>query len=825
MRDISKNRFTLKIILSYLVLVTLAGVAGYFIFTEIKTYFSEAPGPDNDTKLLKTSSLLTKLYEAESISKLALQTKTRENFSAYERKIDTLFLDLDTLRTLTQNPYHKELLDSVQTLLQRKMDNSNELRKLKVRNDANSSIDNAMKKFNTMEASLGKITPEALAPNIDELSPKAQSVIRDMAAYLNDNVPRDTNDIPDSQKIDSILNVSKALLTEIKQQEARTQRFLAKKEMDINQNDLELSQQLRSIIQALEQEVMSNSINENLKKQVLVKRSTRLAGGAAILGIIVVAIFTFLIYRDFWKVQTYRLKLEREKKYSESLLKSREQLIATVSHDLRTPLNTISGYVELMESTGLTARQMAYLKNVRSASQYVDRLVNDLLDFSRLEAGKIKLEKIPFVLGNLIRETAYNLRELHKKKSDIELLLEVDERLETAVKGDPFRIRQILTNLIGNAYKFTEKGFIKVKANVVDETPTDRIVVIKVIDSGIGIPKKKQRIIFREFTQAKSDTDKKYGGYGLGLTISRKLAELLGGSLNLISEMGKGSTFIVRLPLEISAVALPLKKSGPKEIDSGKSVLIIDDDTAMLQMLTEMCKSIGIKPIPINDFKRLDTESPYRYSVVLTDIQMPGTDGFEVLKSLKSGKYKHYSGQAVIAMTGRRDLEQQIYTKAGFTKVLAKPFTKGQLMDAFEEALPIMEESRQPQSPAPVSDKSNALYDFDLLLPFVGGNRDALEEVLATFIKETGSNLKLLSDAINKGNLEDSSHIAHRMLPMCRQIRAQTVIPYLEKLENIRQKSLPLAEVEELYRKLAAAVAELLSALKRELSKSPSYSG
>src|SRR5690606_1288317 len=172
----------------------------------------------------------------------------------------------------------------------------------------------------------------------------------------------------------------------------------------------------------------------------------------------IVGLFTFLITRDYWKVQLYRQQLEKEKKFSESLLKSREQLISTVSHDLRTPLNTITGYSELMETTGLTDKQESYLKNVKSASHYVDNLVNDLLDFSRLEAGKIKIEKSPFILADLITETVENIREQYSRKK-IVLQLDMDGRLHGPVLGDAFRVRQILSNLIGNAYKFTEEGF------------------------------------------------------------------------------------------------------------------------------------------------------------------------------------------------------------------------------------------------------------------------------------------------------------------------------------------------------------------------------
>lgn len=341
------------------------------------------------------------------------------------------------------------------------------------------------------------------------------------------------------------------MIRKAKLADSRSQRSLAQKETEMGRNDLELSQQLQNIINAFEQEVITSSYNNNLKKRQTLRKTTRIAGFAALLGFVIVAIFSFLITRDYWKVQTYRAKLEREKKYSESLLRSREQLISTVSHDLRTPLNTIGGYSELLESTELSAKQQGYVKNVKSASEYVGNLVNDLLDFSKLEAGKLNIEKVPFVPANLIQETAENLQALHKNKG-LRLVLNIDPALKKTVLGDPFRIRQILTNLLGNAFKFTEEGHIKVEAKVDRARGKELSANISVSDTGIGIAKNKQHLIFKEFTQAEKDTEKKFGGYGLGLTISKKLAELLKGTLLLESEVGKGSTFTLQLPLTLT---------------------------------------------------------------------------------------------------------------------------------------------------------------------------------------------------------------------------------------------------------------------------------
>ncbi|MEX0291312.1 MAG: hybrid sensor histidine kinase/response regulator [Flavobacteriaceae bacterium] len=822
MQDSYKGKFTWKVVLSYLVLAILTLVVGFFIFSEIKAYLSSETVDANDAKLLKTSSLLTQLYESESLSKLAIQTRTKTNFNAYSAKIDTISAEIDSLKLLTESSNQHKLLDSVQLLLKQKVANSNELRKLKVRNVVNSSLDSALEEFKKLEASLGKITPEALAPNIAELSPKAQSVIRDLATYLNNNVPKDSNDVPNAEKLDSILNTSKALLNQAKLQDSRAQRSLERKEFEIHNNDLMLSQQLRSIIAAFEQELIVNTYNDNFKKQAIFRRSMRLAGLAALLGFIIVGIFTFLINRDFWKIQSYRKRLEKEKKFSESLLKSREQLISTVSHDLRTPLNTITGYSELIENTALTEKQLSYLKNVKSASQYVDSLVNDLLDFSKLEAGKIKIEEVPFVLSELIQETAESLKEMNKKKA-LELILEIDQRLDVTVLGDPFRIRQIMTNLISNAYKFTDTGFIKVQASIKEGASDGYHTRISIEDSGIGIRQEKQDMIFKEFTQAEKDTEKKYGGYGLGLTISKKLAELLGGTLSLKSKEGKGSTFTLELLLKKASTNKPSSVTNVFLKEEQKlSLLIIDDDTAMLQLLSEVSDAMGMTAQTFSDFEAVKKAVNLKYDVVLTDIQMPGTDGFEVVQELKSGKYPHYHSQPIIAMTGRRDLQSSHYSKSGFSKVLQKPFNKTKLVVVLKELFPFRFYSKSDQKVSKIAQNEQKVFNLSIISSFLDNNEEAIHEVLSTFIKDTKLNLGQLESAIDQSDMELISKVSHKMLPMFRQLKVNTIVPDLEFLE-VSSERVVSKEIEKRYTQIQKHSVILLEALASYMTKSPSY--
>lgn len=779
----SENRFTLKIIFSYLTLGALGILAAFFIYTGFKDYTASQDKNEDNLKLLKTNRLLAGLYEAENLSKLALQTKSATNVKVYAQKVDSINTLIDSLKPMVsaQNVNQVSKLDSVQKLLQQKMYNSTELRKLKVENKNTAPMDSILRALHKMEVDMGRITPETFAPNFDQLSPTTQKSIREYVVILNKNIP-DPNGNTDAKNIDSILEVSKSILQKAKTETAAAERSVSQKELQIYRTDLELSQKMRSIISSFERDIIQNAYLDNLKQKRVLQKSIRLAAAAIALGLLGIILFTFFISKDFWKVQQYRDRLEEEKKYSESLLKSREQLISTVSHDLRTPLNTISGYTELMEQSGLNKKQSKYLGNVKSASSYVENLVNDLLDFSKLEAGKVHIEKIPFVLFDLIVETTSHFQETHSKK-EVELHLDIAEELKNPIIGDAFRVRQILTNLVGNAFKFTHSGYVKVEAGT-KKSKDNSYLTIRVTDTGIGIEPRKQEVIFKEFAQAENSTEKHYGGYGLGLTISKKLTELLGGTLTLTSKKSEGSTFTLQLPFEFSKE--PLTQAAETfNCQEGLMVYILDDDETLLELLREICQRnhIHVKTFSsYHDFAR--TENP-NYDLLLTDIQMPGIDGFAVLQKLQKKDDHLYSGQPIIAMTGQKIVDKKTYAKAGFTNVLQKPFSSHVLLKAIGAVSKINLESPIPLSRMDTVPESHSpLFRIAQISAFLD-SPNAVREVLKVFMENTQKSMDLLFSAIEDVDFSRIRSISHKMLPMFRQLEAQDAIDILEMLEHL----------------------------------------
>ena len=759
--------------MSYVTLGILASLAAFFIYNEFKSYASSKNQDDSNEKLLKTNRLLTQLYDAENLSKLALQTKKPEDLKSYAQKVDSITAFIDSLKPLVRSDYSSlsSELDSVQELLSQKVFNNAELRKLKVRNDNNTSLDSVLKAFHDMEVGMGRITPETFAPNFDKLSPEAKESIRKSVAILNKNIPNSDGGA-DANNIDSILEVSKSIINKAITETATAERTVLQKELEIYRTDLELSQKMRGILSDFEQEMAQNTYLDALQQEEALKKSTRLAGGAVILGLIIVIVFTFMISKDYWKVQEYRERLERAKKYSESLLKSREQLISTVSHDLRTPLNTISGYSDLIGQSGLNSEQSNYLKKIQSSSDYVEKLVNDLLDFSKLEAGKIQLDKVPFLLSQLIEDTATDFEEMQSKKG-VSLQLKVSEGLKTPIINDPFRIRQILSNLIGNAFKFTDEGHVEVSATVIEKNKS-KWAKIEVEDTGIGIPAEKQEAIFQEFIQAGESTEKKQIGYGLGLTISKKLAELLDGTLSLNSEVNKGSTFTVEIPVEFSNIEIKEDNSETPIVKPDElSILVIDDDENMLSLISEVCKLNHVKTTTFTNFDDFHISEIHQFDAVITDIQMPSIDGFSVLEKVNNTGYS----KPVIAMTGQQIGNKSEYLEAGFADVLQKPFSATDLLRALSFVNNMSFKSE-------ITDTASSFFTIRNISAFLD-SFESVKEVLQVFLDNSLKNMELMFSAIGNQDYTDIKAISHKMLPMFRQLEVHDAIQLLEVLENL----------------------------------------
>ena len=786
-----------------------------FLYSEFKKYTAETNEITGEKKFIETGTLINLVYQTDGFSRLALLTESDADFDKYMAKTDSLFRKIEEIKSLTSNDFQIKQLDSVKSLLEEKNRNIEQLRILRLTNQKDTSLDDIMKEVQKLEASIGLNSVETLYKDPSTLSKRERRIWQAYADYLNNIAGRDTSTVK-SKTVDSMLTASRYIVAEAKKENSRIRESLMQKENELIRNDLNISERLREIIASFDREITKNNNIEKEQRSSSMERTSEILKFAGILGGIVVLLFSYFILSDFFKAERFKQHLEESKNYAESLLKSREQLISTVSHDLKTPLNTISGYSELFENSSLSEKQQYYLSQITSSSHFISHLVDDLLDYSKLEAGKLPMESIPFSLENIIVDAANAVKQQYSEKP-IALKISISEAIKNRIfESDPLRIRQIINNLVGNAFKFTEKGSIEIKVDEMEEFDKTSKVKIAVIDTGIGISKEKQQLIFNEFTQAEKEIAHKFGGSGLGLAISKKLTQLLGGNLSVESVLGDGSSFVLILPLKKSERVLPKIITEKPNSFEGLKAVIIDDDDAMRALLKEIFEQMNIVAEAFSSFENFNASTSSAgqldldYDFILTDIQMPNTDGFSVLQNLKNGKINSFKNQPVIAMTGSREHNRDFYFEKGFAEMLPKPFSKQELVAALKRIFPEKMNSMHNGNAETFIENSlagNGKFDLSLLKSFLD-TPQSLNEVLTVFDSQTEKDLQEIKTAISEKNIAKIPEIAHRMLTMFRQIKAHEVVPILEKMEQYAPEILK-KEAQMDYEKLVMNIRDL----------------
>ncbi len=398
------------------------------------------------------------------------------------------------------------------------------------------------------------------------------------------------------------------------------------------------------------------------------------------------------VSRDITQFKDNEEKLRQAIRQANMASQAKSDFLANMSHEIRTPINGVIGMTELCLETPLNSEQQKYLQAVLSCSNQLLALINDILDFSKIEAGQLQLEAIPFDIVNVVEETVDQFtHQTHEK--GIELVLDVKADVPSRVKGDPTRFRQILNNLLSNAVKFTDEGEIVVRLEVMRQDAEFVNLQLTVADTGIGVPKNRQDSIFETFTQADTSTTRKYGGSGLGLSICKKLATLMGGDITLESTVGSGSTF--RVEVRMLAVEKPAASAFAKLAKlRGMRVLVVDDNKTNRDILSDLCDQWGFlcatAPGGLDALDMLETAALKKkpFQLVLLDQHMPELNGLDVGALILNRPT--LEGIKIILLSSSISLsEAERATQLGIARSLTKPIKQGVLLDAIlEEFLP-----------------------------------------------------------------------------------------------------------------------------------------
>mgnify|MGYP000845890013 FL=1 len=498
------------------------------------------------------------------------------------------------------------------------------------------------------------------------------------------------------------------------------------------------------------------------------RRSSRVLGGVTVGAVVLVLLFVGILWRDISRSNRYRRELEQANRDKEALLAAREKLMLAITHDIKAPLGSVMGYIDLLSRLTDDKRQELYLHNMKDSSEHLLALVNSLLDFYRLDINKIEVARVAFGPAQLFETIRAGFAAAAAAKG-LGLRLETGPDAARTVTGDAFHIRQIADNLVSNALKFTNKGSVTLRADV-----RQGRLVFSVRDTGRGIGREEKERIFGEFVRLSSAQG--VDGFGLGLSIVDRLVKLLEGTISLESRLGEGSKFIVSVPVGEAGPAAVQEVREPEPPQPGLRVLLIDDDPLQLEMTAAMCRRAGIAAeccqYPEYAAKLV---ADGRFDLVLTDIQMPSADGFSVLKAVHGVD----PALRVVAVSARGELDAADFTARGFAGCLRKPFAYGELLAVVRAAcggaVPAAEEPGVPAAEG---------VDFGPLTAYAGDDAGAARSILASFAEQTAANARELEKAVERGDASAAGALSHKMLPIFTMLGAAEVADILRRAEN-----------------------------------------
>ena len=848
-----------KVLMVFIIAFLAVFAAGYLVRENsraVNQTLSSLTQPDQE--LLELREILTYLSEAENNLRIYALTNDPEYFNIYSFLINKVEKSIDSLRNHPGKSLLNPMgLDSVSSLLQQRNEiieqylitkiqresfNFERETVTQIRSAAEDSAKKVLRTSVTVVTTYDTIAAQRDYSKAPEVKTKGffNKIKRIFSKKEPENNPKEqteeeplilarTQIIADTavekvQDTEILRNVKKAI-NRTREKEQSTYNQLKEQELNMLQNSSLIIDQVTNIFRQIELRQINMAEKRTKEATKKASYSVLIIGSISIISLLMILVLMGMTIKNLRQNNRYRRELIDATRQSRELARVKEEFLANMSHEIRTPLSAIIGFSEQLNHTRLNKIQKEYLGAVRRSSRHLLETVNDILDLSRLGAGKLTLEQSPFRLKDILEDVIVTFR-MSAHEKGLEFIASCNAGSNLVLEGDALRLRQILYNLLSNAIKFTEKGTISIECNA--ECGEEKcLAIIKVSDTGRGIATEEQNLIFEDFRQAESSDSRRFGGTGLGLAISRRLARLQNGDITVESTPEQGSVFTVSIPYPVSTrepeakdSLMPLNNLSLRD----KKILIVDDDVFNILLARIITENHGmITEVASDGRQALELIGKQKYDVIMTDVQMPEISGKELVGMIRSHPDRETSLTPVIAFTAAKiERFDPDYLEAGFNEVLQKPFSEAGFLQCLSVYLstPLHEVAEVAEvADATVSAGLSAGYDLAGVEKFSNGSPGQMAEIIRSFIQTSQAAVSELWTLHEQKNTPGIQLLAHRLLTSYGHMGIRQALPLLSQLENHTPENIDDPSIIEAIKKITSLTNNLYPLLEKEIER------